>query len=147
MANVALEVAAAVHAAVADVADVAAEPLADVSGPPADVHPADVVGDAELSLVDAVGDAAARPADIGGDVQPDPPKKDLVSQIAELKARRTMLAQQKRENARNLKNKEKRLKRVKQTLRKFDESSLKELLDLKIALKKWCAGGCVLFEP
>ena len=136
MANVALEVAAAVHAAVADVADVAAEPLADVSGPPADVHPADVVGDAELSLVDAVGDAAARPADIGGDVQPDPPKKDLASQIAELKARRTMLAQQKRENARNLKNKEKRLKRVKQTLRKFDESSLKELLDLKIALKK-----------
>ena len=136
LANVALEVAAAVHAAVADVADVAAEPLADVSGPPADVHPADVVGDAELSLVDAVGDAAARPADIGGDVQPDPPKKDLVSQIAELKARRTMLAQQKRENARNLKNKEKRLKRVKQTLRKFDENSFKELLDLKIALKK-----------
>ena len=136
MANVALEVAAAVHAAVADVADVAAEPLADVSGPPADVHPADVVGDAELSLVDAVGEAAARPADIGGDVQPDPPKKDLVSQIAELKARRTMLAQQKRENARNLKNKEKWLKRVKQTLRKFDENSFKELLDLKIALKK-----------
>ena len=135
MANVALEVAAAVRADVADVADVAAVPLADVGGPPADVHAAAVVGDAELSLVDVVGDAAALSADIGRDVQPDSPK-DLVSQIAELKACRTILAQQKRENARNLKNKEKRLKRVKQTLRKFDESSLKELLDLKIALKK-----------
>ena len=91
MANVALEVAAAVRAAVADVADIAAEPLADVGGPPADVHFAAVVGDAELSLVDVVGDAAALSADIGGDVQPDPPKKDLVSKIAELKARRTML--------------------------------------------------------
>ena len=49
------------------------------------------VGDAELSLADVVGDAAALSADIGGDVQPDPPKKDLVSKIAELKARRTML--------------------------------------------------------
>ena len=94
------------------------------------------VGDAELSLADVVGDAAALSADIGGDVQPDSPRNDLVGQIAELKARRTMLAQQKRENVHNLKNKEKRLKRVKQTLRKFDESSLKELLDLKIALKK-----------
>ena len=136
MANVALEVAAAVRAAVADVADIAAEPLADVGGPPADVHFAAVVGDAELSLLDVVGDAAALSADIGGDVQPDSPRNDLVGQIAELKARRTMLAQQKRENVHNLKNKEKRLKRVKQTLRKFDESSLKELLDLKIAFKK-----------
>ena len=64
------------------------------------------------------------------------PNQDLMTEIAALKARRSMLTQEKRENARTLKNKEKRLKRVKQTLRKFDESSLKELLELKIALSK-----------
>ena len=72
-------------------ADVSAEPLADVGWRPADVPLCRDVGDAELSLADVVGDAAALSADIGGDVQPDPPKKDLVSKIAELKARRTML--------------------------------------------------------
>eukprot|EP00435_Cladocopium_sp_Y103_P033012 s596_g8.t1 len=152
------EVAAAVRAAVADAPAAAADPsLADVRGD-AELYPADVVGDAEQSVADVAGDAALRAADVagdaepsfadvgrdaelraadvGGDAEPTPLKPDLVSQIAELKKRRTMLAQQKRENARNLKNKEKRLKRVKQTLKKFDQSSLKELLDLKVALKK-----------
>ena len=67
----------------------------------------------------------------------DATSKDLLAQIADLKRQRTELSKEKKLASKALKKvKQKKLQRLKSTLKKFDEASLFELLSLRVALKK-----------
>lgn len=79
---------------------------------------------------------AANPSESGPPAGGSGGSKDLLEQIADLKKRRQELAKEKKSASKTLKVKQKKLQRLKATLKKFDEESLAELLSLRIAMRQ-----------